>query len=263
LTIRKPRNIQEADDPDVEEYGDAAPVEKSEKIHSKQKPTVSAISPATPDGTATVTKDASENDEGRRTNPYRDPKNRGLFYEICAFYLCFEVVSGVTTGLSPYFIIVWAGSKFATYLSQIITRIRRLIFLHAIVHDLTRFADIDSHKDEPESPSPQEALESLLLMITEPKPNSPKGGNETQQTRKPKFEENDIRSMERLLKSLRGKAKVDKGDGRAVENTSTSQNRGIPQDDPLSTAQEGSQVIATQSPTHELEIQRDFGVTNQ
>jgi hypothetical protein len=126
-----------------------------------------------------------------------------------------------------------------------------------VVHDLPRFAKADPSDTEPENPSPQEALESLLLMITEPKPNSIKGKKELQPTTKLKFDEMDVKSMERLLKSLRAKAKKEMVDKRAVQNISTDQKKAVPEKDikmALSSVQGRSDLEGTQRRTDEIEI---------
>jgi len=221
----------------VEDGRDVKTTEKPGEKASNQKSTVLVLPSKTRDG-APLAIHSSENDH-TRPNPYRNHRTRGSFYYICFSYMALEVTSGVTAGLTPFFIIIWAINKLATYVAQIIGRIRWLIFLHAIVHDLLRFASTSPHDSEPENPSPQEALESLLFMISEPKADCMKRGKEPQP--RSKFDEMDIKSMERLLKSLRAKAKKDTRDKRGVETVSTNQSGGIMQNEIESISNSGQE----------------------
>jgi len=219
----------------VEDGRDVKTTEKPDEKSSNQNSTVLVLPSETRDG-APLAIHSSENDH-IRPNLYRNHRTRGSFYYICFSYAALEVTSGVTAGLTPFFIIIWAINKLATYVAQIIGRIRWLIFLHAIVHDLLRFASTSPHESDPDNPSPQEALESLLLMISEPKPVCMNRGKDPQP--RSKFDEMDIKSMERLLKSLRAKAKKDMGDKSAVETVSTNQSGGIMQNEIESISRSG------------------------
>jgi hypothetical protein len=146
-----------------------------------------------------VVESSEPHDSPRRPpppNPYQKKINRKLFYFVCFYFCLLELGAGISTGLSPYFLILWALSKGLSYLGMVVNRIFRLRKVYVCAFDLPRFCDRPPKvPSEPEKLSPEKALEILTLMMPDPK-----------QDGMGKFDTDDLNSMKELLKSLREKA---------------------------------------------------------
>ena len=129
-------------------------------------------------------------------NPYRKSKNRTTFYLVCVYFLGLELSTGISTGLSPDYLILWATSKGLSYLNMVVNRLFFLWKVHRFVFDLPGFCR--RHPKDPSGlgePSPGEALKILKPMLSDPK-----------HERASRFELDDIENMRQLLRSLREKA---------------------------------------------------------
>jgi hypothetical protein len=107
-----------------------------------------------------------------------------------------ELGTGISTGLSPWFLIIWAISKGLSYLGMMLNRVIFLRRVYYFAGDLPRFCDIPhTGQPDPEEPSPEEALEVLKLMLSDSK-----------HSRMSKFDTDDLKSMRQLWESLKERA---------------------------------------------------------
>jgi hypothetical protein len=168
--------------------------EQAGKSHL-EKTDLQAIAVTSPDQVEEL---REPNDSPRRppANPYQNPRIRRLFYLLCFYFCMLELGTGISTGLSPYYLIIWAVSKSVSYLGMVMNRIVFLRRVYVFAFDLPRFCKTHAKTPpDPEKPSPEEALEVLTLMLSDSKDG---GIGE--------FDAADLKSMKQLLKALKERA---------------------------------------------------------